>query len=89
MKRFDDDKLVEIYETRFAADVPEHVSIAAHETAYPLVAARSLQDVGVLGPILRLRNTPDRYGLHIDGKWHLTFSWCDDFGAYNIRLERR
>jgi len=89
MKRFDDDRTREIYETRFALGVPEHVSVAAHETMHPLVAACSLQDVGILGPIIRLLNTPDRYGLLVNGKWHVTFAWSDDFGAYAIKLERR
>jgi hypothetical protein len=89
MNRFHDDKTLQIYETRFAADVPEHITVAAHETMHPLVAACTLQDVGTQGSIIRLRNSPDRYGLHIDGKWHVTFAWCDNFGAYDILLERR
>lgn len=89
MRRFDDDKLREIFETRFAAGVPKHVSVAAHQTTHPLVAARSLQDVGVLGSIVRLRNAPDRFGLHVSGKWHVTFGWSDEFGAFELKLERR
>lgn len=89
MSRFDDDQIREIYETRFAAGVPQHVSVAVHRTTHPLVAACSLQDVGVLGTIIRLRNAPDRYGLHISGKWHVTFLWREGFGADVIRLERR
>lgn len=85
----ENDRIRQIYETRFAHDVPQHVSVAAHETIHPLVASRSLQDVGVLGSIIRLLNTPERYGLCIDGKWHVTFAWSDDFGAYAIKLERR
>lgn len=85
----DDKRTRQIYETRFADGVPDHISVAAHETMHPLVASRSLQDVGVLGPIIRLLNTPERYGLHIDGKWHVTFAWSEHFGAYAIKLERR
>ena len=89
MKRFDDERTREIYETRFSNGVPEHVSVAAHQIVHPLVAASSLQDVGVLGAIVRWRNVPKRYGLQVDGKWHVTFAWSDDYGAYAIRLERR
>ena len=89
MRRFDDETTREIYTTRFGAGVPQHVSVTAHETIHPLVAAHSLQDVGVLGTIIRLRNAPERFGLHINGKWHVTFAWSEDFGAYRIKLERR
>jgi plasmid maintenance system killer protein len=89
MKQFTDRRIREIYETRFAAGVPKHVSVAAHETVRPLVAACGLQDVGVLGPIVRWPKAPERYGLHINGKWHITFAWSDDFGAHEICLERR
>ena len=88
MKRFEDERLQEIYETRFAVGVPEHVSVAAHELTHPLLAACSLQDVGVLGTIIRLSNAPSRFGLHVHGKWHVTFAWGDEFGAYALRLER-
>ncbi len=90
MKRFEDETIEEIYWTRFAPNVPEHVSVAAHKIARPLVAACSLQDVDVFGPILRWANAPARLGVHVDGKWHLTFVWCEDLeGAFGIQLERR
>jgi antitoxin HigA-1 len=89
MRRFSEDQTRQIYEIRFAKGVPEHVSVAAHETMCPLVAACSLQDVGVLGPIIRLCNAAERYGLQIHGKWHVTFAWSDDMGANEIRIERR
>ncbi len=89
MRRYQDDRTREVYETRFAAGVPEHISVAAHAVICPLLAACSLQDVGVLGPILRWRNSPERYGVQIDGKWHVTFAWSDDMGAHEIMLERR
>jgi hypothetical protein len=54
-----------------------------------LDAAFSLQDVGVLGTITRWPNAPDRFGLPVDGKWYVTFTWSVDFGAWDIRLERR
>ena len=89
MEQFSCEKTREVYETRFAADIPDHVSIPAHEKMRVLVAAHSLQDVRVLGPILRWPNLPKRYGLIIHGKWNVTFAWSDDFGAHEIMLERR
>ena len=89
MKRFEDDTSREVYETRFSAHVPKAVAVKAHVRMHVLVAARSLQDIGVLGNILRWANSPERLGLEVDGKWHVTFSWSPDLGAYGIRLERR
>jgi addiction module HigA family antidote len=88
MRRFDDEKIQEIYQTRFCPGVPEHVSVAAPKLIHPLLAACSLQDGGVLGTIFRCSKRPDRYGLRIDGKWYVSFAWNDDFGAFAIRLER-
>jgi len=89
MNRFENEATEQIYHTRFAPGVPKHVCVAAHEIMRILIAARSLQDVGVLGCILRWRNLPGRYGLQIDGKWNVTFTWNNTFGATAIRLERR
>ena len=54
-----------------------------------LVAARNLQDVGVLGPIVRWQNALERFGLLVNGKWHVTFAWSEELGASEIILERR
>jgi len=89
MNQFQCDKAREIYETRFCAEIPDHVTTAAHETMRVLIAARSLQDVGVLGSIFRWPNAPNRLGLAVHGKWHVTFSWIDEFGAHEISIERR
>ena len=89
MKRFDDERIQGIYETRFCHGVPEHVSVAAHKLVHPLLAACSLQDVSVLGAIFRWSNSPERYGLLVEGKWYVSFAWNEDFGAVAIRIERR
>jgi len=89
MKRFKDKRTLEIYQTRFAAGMLSHVSIEAHEIARVLVAARGLQDVSVLGQVFCWRNAPERFGLHVYGKWYVTFLWSDDFGAHEIWLQRR
>jgi hypothetical protein len=89
MERFLDARTQQIYETRFAPGIRECVSIGAHKVMRVLLAACDLQDVGVIGPIVRWPNTPNRYGLHIHGKWHVTFAWSLGIGAYEILLERR
>ena len=88
MRRFADERLEQIYHTRFAAGLPSPVVISAHEVAHLLAASRSLQDVGVIGPIIQLRNPPDRHASHVHGKWHITWDWSADFGAHEMRLER-
>jgi hypothetical protein len=89
MKRFLDAKTQQIYETRFAPGIRECVSIGAHKVTRKLLAACDLQDVGVIGPIVRWLNTPERHGLHVHGKWYVTFAWSASMGAYDIVLERR
>jgi hypothetical protein len=85
MKRFADEIIEEIYYTRFAPGIPEHVAVKAHKVVHPLVAACSLQDVDVYGPIYKWS---DRRAVHVDGKWYLTFDWVDEAGAFAICLER-
>jgi len=53
-----------------------------------LMAGMSLQDVAVIGRIVRWRST-NRLGLKADGKWFVTFVWEELVGAKDIRLERR
>ena len=50
-KRFKDNRTLEVYEFAFATGVLSQVSVAAHEIARVLVAARGLEDVAVLGQI--------------------------------------
>jgi hypothetical protein len=88
MKRFKSRNASDAYNTRFARGIPKHISIKAHETLRVLIAARSLQDVSVLGRIIRWRQTPERYGLELHGKWHVLFEWNESFGACEITLER-
>jgi hypothetical protein len=88
VRRFADERLEQIYHTRFAAGLPKPVVINAHEVASLLAASRSLQDVGVIGPIIRLRNAPDRHASLVYEKWHITWDWSEDFGAHEMRLER-
>jgi hypothetical protein len=88
MPDFADITTKQVYETRFAPTIPTSVSVSAHELMHPLAAAHSLQDVGVLGKIARWQSQPGRYGLHVHGKWYVTFEWST-FGARGIRIERR
>lgn len=89
MNRFQNKKTEVIYLTRFANGVRQHVSVAAHEIMRLLVASHSHQDLAVIGQIVRWTKVKGLFGLHVEGKWYVTFRWSEDFGAYDILLERR
>ena len=89
MERFADEVTEEIYWTRFARRLDQHLSVKAHKILRPLVAARGLQDVGIFGPILRFKNAPGRLGVKVEGKWHLTFRWVEGEGPFEIKFERQ
>ena len=90
MNRFKGQKARRAYENRFAHGVPEHISSDAHKKIRILMAARSLQDVGILGRIVRWQKSPEWYGIELQGsKWHVLFRWSNEFGAFEISLERR
>jgi hypothetical protein len=74
MRRFADQKLEQIYHTRFAPGLPKHIVITAHEVASLLTASRSLQDVGVIGPIDKPTNSVGvwRYISSRVGNWEIT-----------------
>jgi plasmid maintenance system killer protein len=86
-KRFFDERTREVFETRFAPGVPEHVSIAAHEMIRILSAATSLQDVSVLGTI-HPYGSKNHFALAIEKKWHVTFAWSESSTAADIQLRR-
>lgn len=89
MSQFEDELTEEIYITRFASGVPQHISVAAHEMLHVLIAAKSLRDVAVLGRILRWSNLPGRLGLQVNEKWHLLFAWSEEHGVSQLSLRRR
>lgn len=65
MERFADEVTEEIYWTRFAPRLHQHLSVKAHKILRPLVAARGLQDVGIFraNPALQERaRAPRRRG---------------------------
>ncbi|MER9318131.1 hypothetical protein NKI31_21925 [Mesorhizobium sp. M0659] len=89
MRRFKDPGTEEVSHSRFCEVFPEEIRTEAHETIRLLMAATSLQDVGVIGKISRWANYPGKFGLCIQRRWFVTFKWSDDFGAYEIGIERR
>jgi plasmid maintenance system killer protein len=89
MHRFADQRAETVFVTGFAHGVPAHISRMACWDMRVLVAARTMQDVGVIGRIIRWRDDPGRHGLMIGGKWCLTFAWEPGVGAIEIAIERR
>ncbi|MTD93170.1 hypothetical protein GIW81_02340 [Hyphomicrobium sp. xq] len=86
MAQFLDLRTEQVYLTRFHQKLTGKVCVAAHEVMHLLIAARSLQDVGVIGRIHRLKVA--RFGLHAEGRWFVTFVWDDLSGAHSLLLER-
>lgn len=89
MQRFGNKTTELIATARFGGGIRQHVTVAAHEIMQLLVACHSHQDIGVIGTITRFSKIEGLFGLQVEGKWFVTFRWSDDFGAYQIRLERR
>ena len=89
MRMFLDARTKLVFETGLARGVPSHVSKAAHRMMHLLRAASGWQDLSVVGQVGRIRGTKGRFGLRVEGKWHVTFAWDDDFGVYGMGLERR
>ena len=88
MDRFTDDRTLVVFESGFAKGVPKHVAHEAGWKMQVLVCAAEIGDVSILGPINRWVET-GRLGVHIEGKWFVTFEWVAGLGATQLTLERR
>ncbi|MHC2295833.1 hypothetical protein [Rhizobium mongolense] len=89
MERFANKDVEDVYEWRFSARYGERLSLAAHRVLKPLVATRGLQELDLCGAVYAWPKLPDRLGVHVQGKWYLTFDWVDGQGPFEILLERR
>lgn len=88
MARFADSRTGRLCATGYAPGVPTHVSRRAQWHCNLLRAARERRDIDfILGPNRMTGNSP-REGTHIYGKWYITFTWNEEIGAAEIRLER-
>ena len=88
VQRFSDPVAEEIYHTGFSPRLPKGIARKAYSRVRLLVAAKSLQDVGIMGPIARSSKDDGVYGVAINGKWFIWFKWEDLVGAYDIELGR-
>ena len=88
MQRFTDPDAEEIYTTGVSRRLPKGVARKAYRRLHLLLAARSLQDIAVMGPIARWPRAPSTYGVHVDGKWFIRFKWENLLGAFDIKLAR-
>jgi len=89
MPRVDDPALTHILDYAFANGIPDHVAQRAHEGGHVILCAASLADIAVWGPVLRWKSVPGKFGVQVDGKWHIIFAWDDAQGAYDLALKRR
>jgi plasmid maintenance system killer protein len=88
MKRFADAEAEDLYRTGSSARLRKHVARRAHWSMHLLTAARTVSDVRVIGRITRWPKKSGRFGLHVEGKWFVTFDWEDLIGPFEIRIER-
>jgi plasmid maintenance system killer protein len=88
VQRFLDPVAEEIYHTGFSPRLPKGIVRKAYTRIRLLVAAQSLQDVGLMGSIARSSKDDGVYGVAINGKWFIWFKWEDLVGAYDIKLGR-
>jgi len=90
MKRFANTRAEEVHKTGFARGVPKNIGRQAHWLMHLLLAAQDLQDVGFIGKITRwCVDDRELYGLHINGKWYVTFLWLELARAVEVNIERR
>jgi len=89
MRRFSDPVAEEIYNTGFSGRLPKALVRKAYVRIRLVVAARSMQDVGIMGPIARSPKDDRVFGVAIAGRWFIWFKWEDPVGAYDIELKRR
>lgn len=88
MNRFADSRTEEVYNNGFAAGVPQHIARDAHWDMHRLLAAHGLEDLAIF-EITTWPNCPGLYGIHITGKWHVTFRWELLARAHEVLLARR
>jgi len=88
MRRFLDPVAEEICNTGFSGRLPKALVRKAYVRIRLLVAARSMQDVGIIGPIARSPNDDRVFGVATSGRWFIWFKWEDPVGAYDLELKR-
>ena len=89
MSRFLDTTTRRVVENGVAPRVPSRVARRAQWRCGLLLAAAEWRDVTFIGPLASWPEMPERPGVHIDGRWYVTFRWDEAFGATDICLERR
>lgn len=89
MERIEDVRSRTVFNTAAAADIPPHVARRAWWVMNLLVAAASREDVHVIGMPTCFGHDGEREGIHIHGKWYVTYEWKDHAGPCAIRLERQ
>jgi hypothetical protein len=89
MQRFANTRAEEAQQTGFVRGLPTHIARRAHRITHLLIASHGWQDIGTIDRIAQWSNRPGVFGLHVHGKWFVTFEWAPSFGAVEIRLERR
>jgi proteic killer suppression protein len=80
--------LKELHETGQSARVPTHLVACARRRLAALHAARSLDYLNQPGfDFHPLHGRPQRYSLHVNGPWCITFEW-ENGNARRVDLEQ-
>lgn len=89
IESFKSKALRELFETGRSAKVPPALKQRASDMLETLDAATGLRDVNISGYDFHpLQNTsPQRYSIHINGPWCITFEWERD-RAIRVDLEQ-
>ncbi len=80
--------LKELFETGSSRKVREDLRVRAIRRLDVLENAECLSDLNVPGfDFHPLRGAPQRYSLHVNGPWCITFEW-EDGNAFRVDLEQ-
>lgn len=80
--------LKELFETGSSRKMREDLRVRALRRLDVLENAESLSDLNVPGfDFHPLRGAPQRYSLHVNGPWCITFEW-EEGNAFRVDLEQ-
>lgn len=89
MERFGSVRAERVYQWAEFPGIPLSIGKKAHRIIRRLVATTIWQDVLVVrGKNGVMRQKGVRFGIHIEGKWFVTFLWEDMVGPKKIDIQR-
>jgi plasmid maintenance system killer protein len=86
MDRIADQRLVEIHAARTIPDLPADLCQQAYRILRLVLAARTRSDLDIFTRFAELAD--GHLAIHVQGKWIMTFTWSEGFGATDLALSR-